>query len=544
METSREPIQETQTEHSWSAYFKRHGAAFTVFLAVAVLAWWANSIEPHVPSDHINIATMVLKNQEPQLFSRDLGFSDAAAFKFYTPAYRWLIATLSKGTGDLLTAPRILTPVLVAFYLCGAYALFFSLTGHRLASGLTAVASMGRWDTLIDSWGLDVPENMLPRSIFLAFVPWITLTFIRKFDRPLAMAATFLGIGFLANLHPVSAFGFVQIALLAILCHGRFAPRAFARCIIFGLVASLPVIGFAMTYWKGTQPADANAVPYAVILDIFKHRVLGFFPFPQERVVKTVIALAVPLALAAFGLRLRRQNHSLSSIDRWFIWFAVATVFVSFAGTAVLQMLSQLTESKPIIFDQMRSLRFVYLPLWIFAVYAVADLINKQNRAGTFPFRIPLIVAATAFCVVTSFPKGTFLERVWNEKVHAKSSLGREVALQELGDWVRTHTSSEALIDFDAPLFRFCSQRSLVFCRKDGGILLYSGNERLLEWHRRLLESMKLARSNSEERLAFAQKHGANYLVLEKTAPPLTAPALYENSHFRFYQVANGRLPE
>jgi hypothetical protein len=515
-----------------------HRGPILLFLLMALLAWWANSLEPHVSSDHINIATMVLKGQQPELFSRDLGFSDEGTFRFYTPAYRKLIAFLATSTGDLLTAPRILTPILVSIYLCGAYLLFFVLTQHKRASLLTAILSLPAWPTLIDSWGLDVPKNMLPRSVFLAFVPWLTLGLIRTSHRFVSTALAFLAIGLLANLHPVSGFGFAQILLLTILFQNKFRPHAFARCAFFGIAAALPVIGFAVTYVSGTQVAEANGVPYTITLDLLKYRIAGFFPFAQDRVIDTLTGLAVPAVLAFLGWRLRRKSGKLDSRDLWFIWFSISTIIVSFGGTALIQLISLATESKPLVFDQMRTLRFIYLPLFAFAAYFVAHLLDEAKGMDGAWLRRSIIIAIAGFCVVASFPNGTVLHRLWNQWIHSKPSFGSDAALKSLGEWIRVHTPANALIDYDSPHLRFISRRSLVFCKKDGGILLYSGNERLREWHQRFLEEKDIPKGASASRLTFARKYSADYVVLEADWPPLSSPPVYRNTHFALYAVA------
>jgi len=426
----------------------------------------------------------------------------------------------------------------VSIYLCGAYWLFFALAQHKLASVLTAILSLPAWPTLIDAWGLDVPKNMLPRSVFLAFVPWLTLGLIRASQRLLPAVAIFLAIGLLANLHPVSGFGFVQILLLTILLQNKFRLRAFSRCALLGIAAALPVIGFAITYVSGTRVAKADAVPYPILLDMFQYRVAVFFPFARERVSDTLIGVAVPSALAFLGWRLRRRNGALDSRDAWFKWFLVSTVVVSFAGTAVIQVASRVTESKPLIFDQMRALRFVYLPLFALAAYFLAHILKAAQEGTRAWQQRSIIVVITGFVVAASFPNGTHFHRLWNEHVHAKASFGRDSSVKSLGEWIRHHTPVNALIDYDSPLLRLIAQRSLVFCKKDGGILLYSGSERLREWHQRFLEDKEIPKGASEARLAFARKYSADYMVLESDGPSLALQPVYRNKHFALYPVA------
>lgn len=508
-----------------------------LFLVLAGLAWWANTLELHVPSDHVNIATMVLKDQHPELFRGDLGFDDDATFRFYTPVYRWLMAKLAGWTGSLLTAPQPLTPLLVFIFLAGSYWLFHRLTGSVLASLLVAVFSLPQWKAIYDSWGLDVPMNMLPRSMFTASAPWLALGLIQARQRLGLQAILFFIVGLLANLHPVSAFGFAQILLFVVLWEGRFRPRAFLRAGVLGLVAAVPTIWFALTYWQGTQLEGTTTLSYAVVQDMFKHRLAGFYPIPGERLVDTIRGLTVPGALA--GWWLWRRIRCLSQADQWLAAFALGAILAAFAGTAVIQVLSRLTETKPISFDQFRTLRFLYLPVFALACGQVAWLLQR-----TAPGKAPLVKSASLLLVVgftlgTFWPSGTELGQRLNQWLgRSRDRAGEQRSLRAMAEWVRTRTPEGAVVDCDSPLFRFLAERPLVYCDKDGGILIYSGNKRVLEWHRRFWEQHRLKSGDSQGRAEFARKHGARYMALNRDWPPPAERCVYENQHFKLYQLA------
>jgi hypothetical protein len=259
--------------------------------------------------------------------------------------------------------------------------------------------------------------------------------------------------------------------------------------------------------------------------------------------METLLALTVPAVVAIWAVRSRRRAGSCSAVDRWFGWFILVTLFVSLAGTGAIQMASEMTRTKPVIFDQVRTLRFIYLPLFVFGSYALANLLSRWQAGGRRRAMAALHVAAFAFWAATALPSENILTRLWNDHVHAKTSYGRDTAIKSLGAWVRDNTPGDALIDYDSALFRFCSRRSLVFCKKDGGILLYSGSERLLEWNQRFLEEKRIDSSDSIGRLAFAAEYGAHYLVLPNEQATLANPVLHRNSHFTLY-VVTGNAPD
>jgi hypothetical protein len=449
-----------------------------------------------------------------------------------------LIAWLGGITGDLLTAPGLLIPFLTVLYLAGAYRLFVFLTGHRQASLLVALLSLLGWRALMDSWGLNLPETPLPRNLFLALVPWLVLPLLRARDSLWVGIPVFLVIGLLANLHPVSAFGFTQVLLLIVLFEGRFRPAAFLKCAALGMAAAVPTLPFAITYSKGLQVAR-EPIPYEIVADLLRNRVAGFYPFSSESVIETILSLLLPSALAVWGIRIRKRQGQgrLNAMDRWFVWFAFATLVVSLAGTAFFQILSRATQTKPPIIDQMRTLRFIYLPLFAFGSYALAHQLRIWQASGLRRRTAILSAAVALLCVGSFFPAESFLAHAWNRWVHQRSGFGRDTAIRGLGEWAKANTPRDALVHFDSPHFRFYSERSLVLCRKDGGILLYSGSDRLLEWHRRFHEAEKFPEKSSAHQLAFARKYKADYLVLDRRQPALHWQPRYTNSHYLLYAL-------
>ncbi|GEM_PF-1293365 len=516
-----------------------HRWPLLISLFIALAAWWGNVRDTDISSDQVNIATMLLKEKQPELFSRDLGFADDSAFRFYTPLYRKLTAFLAGFTGgDFLRAPVVMTPFLLAAYLLGAYALFVWMTGHKAASLLAAVLSLFVRKALIDTWGMGGMSSMLPRSVFLAFTPWLVLGILCTRNRPFVAAGFFFAVGLLANMHPVSAFGFAQIVLLTTLASERFAWRALGRCVLWGAAAALPTIGFAMLYWSSTNVAGANAVTYSEIKDVMNERLGAFYPFQPSDVAKTLKSLTVPVALAGAGLWWRVRERKFSDTDRWFVWFAVVTVVVSLGGTAVVQLASEWTGTKPLIFDQVRTLRFIYLPLFVFVGFLLAKL-WESARSGNRIARFTLPVAALALCAYATLP----LQKAVGRPLEARFSSAaanrdaEELALQELAEWARAHTPQDAVIDCESLLFRYLARRSLTFCRKDGGILIYSGSERLKEWLTRYREWNQLPENDSAARESFARKHGADYLVLKAKQPALTFAPAFQNGYFRIYSL-------
>src|SRR5262245_4677847 len=113
-------------------------------LLLVITAWTLDSfLDSTIKSTDLNImATIVAKDMDATLFSRDHLFSSDALFRLYTPLYRWIIARAWQLGGSFEMGLVLLVPPVLGLYLVGMFILFWQVTRHLgLALGLTLISA-------------------------------------------------------------------------------------------------------------------------------------------------------------------------------------------------------------------------------------------------------------------------------------------------------------------------------------------------------------------------------------------------------------------
>ena len=91
-------------------------------------------------SDQVNLGVMILKDVNPELYSRDSLFKDSSIYQYYTPLYRQFIEFFVVLIGSSYSGILLgLMPVVMLFYLFGMFILLFSVTRHVWISLFVAI---------------------------------------------------------------------------------------------------------------------------------------------------------------------------------------------------------------------------------------------------------------------------------------------------------------------------------------------------------------------------------------------------------------------
>ena len=174
----------------------------TVVVAIVV----ALTRDATVRSDQEELNLIVEKRLHPEILPRDALFS-SPIIVLYTPSFIALQTAVARRTGgDPVTALEILVWPFGIVFLAGHYVLFRGVTGSPLASALGAISALTvRNAPGSEYWGFDGLRAVQPRTVLGGLTPVLLLLFLRWRTRR-GFPFYFLGLGALANVHPVSAF--------------------------------------------------------------------------------------------------------------------------------------------------------------------------------------------------------------------------------------------------------------------------------------------------------------------------------------------------
>lgn len=274
-------------------------------LFIAAITWQA-ARAPYVgDSDMVRIALMVLNRYGSDSFPGDLAMQGATWWPGYIPVYLWLVGQGYQLVGDFMALMVGLTAAVYAVLLTGAYRLaralrlpFVIALAFALLCGLYVTTAHAL------SWtGLQI-ESAAGRNIYLALLLWLAALALRLWQRdarPVSWGLLGLGMGLLANLHPIN--GGTAVAIFGLMMLAGAAARRFslATALLYGALA-LP--GLALAYTSTSAKFDQTLTPEAAQMAVEG----ALFPSVYASVARANLFIyrlpAWPPALIAYTLGL------------------------------------------------------------------------------------------------------------------------------------------------------------------------------------------------------------------------------------------------
>ncbi len=414
-----------------------------LIMVLVIIAWIVDSVRKidNINSDMHVVATMVAKDLNPNLYLRDVNYSTNELYRFYTPAYRWLVGWLWQVTGEFEWGLVWLTPFVLGAYMIGMYLLLLWVTENPwIALGVT-IASAGYYETMGEEiWGSGRSTLMLARTLFTATVPYLTLLILDVWQRLnwSKMIVLGLGLGLAANLHPPSGMHLTVIVIgMLILLYGfrsgwlRFWLKL-GVMILASLVGVWPTL---VNYVRGTTETDLVGVDFKTLYRIvsewydmpfrpleIKFRSLGLVVAQSQLEVMFWIGLgAGVLALGLYFLVVPRRP----GLKRWFwlvgglltIWYAfivaLFNLIIIFALVAlyviyrfyrgpITRLDSMLVGWTALIVAQSFIGYYLIVKLWEYSeLVSLTTLVGEQPRAARFIYLpIYLLVGLSVVALV------------------------------------------------------------------------------------------------------------------------------------------------
>jgi hypothetical protein len=500
------------------------GAALALTALLAVVG-----AGDEVRGDQQEINAIVEKRLDPSILPRDALYG-TPVIGLYTPSFIWLEATIARWRGNDPRAAlqALVWPLGVAFVL-GHYLLFRYVTGSPVAAALGAASALTIRNSLGgDYWGFDGLTSAQPRTLMAAVVPPLLLLFLRWRQRA-GFPAYFLGLGLLANLHPVSGFHLAQVTAAGHLWLERFQGRA-VRCIMAGvLLFTLGASPLALAALGGRESvADRGAL--STVRSAFAYRFpYALFPISAETLISVGVHAALLVAVVAWLAWTRQIGSDL----RILLSLSAIAVLLGVAGAAIVQTLGWLIDRPYVDVLQMRATKLAYPGLTAALAVGYARLLALRS--------VRSIVAVTVLFGLSLVPPDSAIHASPGLRASVKRLLGMPVpaanptpradldAQRHLGAWVRAATPADALFFTDRDAVRFQGKRSITGTFKDGGWMFLGGTKPFQDWYlyMREIDGCRAVQGRGCW-FELGRRLGADYVVIDPGVPAATPPAGFE----------------
>jgi len=527
-------------------------SAFLLFALAITLGFFWEGLQADfsaLSGDQVNILTICVKKDHPELLQGDLIAGDPRSTAYYTPLFVGLVRLLSLPGHDYLRGLNLLLAITSLAYMTGWYLLFESWTGAWLGGVLSFLARGILWPPGNELWGVAGLWTMVPRTLFLALLPWLLWLWIRHRESWRGWLTTALVAGLLVNVHPLSG-ACVVAALLAgegvwTLCTGGGSGRAAARSAAGAAVTLAGMGPYLWTYLSGL--GDATAVDSAALRQALSMRMPGFLLDPLIylkmwlRPKWLALVLGPWLGCALLWPHLRRYRGMLAALAA----FTAACIVVAGAAHAVETALARLGFQVNFAFQLIRAGKYVLAPSLVvlsLCMAAGSDWVRERFRWG----RASVIAISGALVVLTLFSRQAVFHRVpvigddvirflwpsWVEPRPLNVWFGQN--MEPVLEWIRENTGADT--KFAGPgLIRVGAMRPVIHDWVGAGLLVEGDPQGFIETARR----QAMLGSGPPGDPAFA-KHlfetwGAEYWVTRLVLPGETP--VFASSGWKVYRL-------
>ncbi len=452
-------------------------------------------------SDLYNSIPVCYKIDDPSLFKNDLYLFDIENVKYYTPFFIQTIRFFAFLTGgDYLLGMNIFATILHLVYGISWFLLFYKVLGKFSIALFLSVLIRGIvWLPGLEIWGISDLWTMMPRTVYIAFMPIPFLLLLYK-TRTTFYSASFL-IGFLFNLHPVTGMGgsfmFVLFVLLASYFYTiKIGTKNFIIAAILLILGMLP---FLSTYFLMTDTvANYDLLEYK---EAFSARIPDFFADPILFLglwvkFKTLFFLLPLLVYLGYGLFIDKEHKkpALILVMISFVTILMFSLSVYFENGINHLLGLNLRMS----FQMIRAQKLAILPGY-FALGFLVSIAIKRIKINSvfFNFGIAIFLLCLLFSKETFFKKVPFFRDDIATSIFPDYHLfflnpsEKDTDADKMLSYIDKNTPSDAVF-FGNCIIRSAAKRSVVLDGKGASMLIEGNPVELIQWNKekKYLESL------------------------------------------------------
>ncbi|MGC8667528.1 MAG: hypothetical protein ACP5VE_05375 [Chthonomonadales bacterium] len=326
--------------------------------------------------DQINILTICAAQDHPGMMEGDEIAGRPGILNYYIPFFVRLVRLASLPDHNYLRGLNLLLFATSIAYLWGWW-LLFRQWAPPVVAGLCAFLVRGIvWLPGNEVWGIAGIWSMLPRTLFLAMVPWVLLFWLWGRTSDGRWYACALVAGCLVNVHPISGLAFVGGLLAAEAAYSAGEGRslsAVARRMAGGAAAS--AAGMAPYVWvyfnsRGSLHGVSSAELDAALAMRITSRLRSAREYLKDWVRPKVLFLVVaPWIAVWFALgddRTSRRPFLLALAS-----LAAGCLLVAFGSVGLERLLAAVSIRTHMAYELIRGAKYVLLPSYLVAVVAL-----------------------------------------------------------------------------------------------------------------------------------------------------------------------------
>lgn len=501
----------------------------------------------------------------PMQYALDPVYSDPANTRMYTPLFLQLIKPFFAQFGYLLGL-AVCQPIIGLLYLVSMFTMLYKFTGKIFISVFVALVSGAKIPAFpIEYWGALSLYQVMPRTLFLIFVPILFYVWLRYQYEKKVLSVLFFVCGLLTHLHPVSGVTFAAPLLFAQFFQTVLKEKNIKQFLLYFLLTVIPMVPFAFHYFGNSQEGlHLNLTQFNAFFNFTLQRYSFLKPtlgFPSN--MDTFFATVTMLFFA--GIAFFKSKNSLPKVTLQ-AGFLVGCLVVYLLFYAVNFLILFPNQIPPVLIDLPRGMKFLLLPSFL-AVAVWLSQLKRKSIALSVGFAFVVIFNFIEYDAllndITQHPSqvGHMLRHQFERYIstHGGPMNGEQketksflLANESLANWIKASTpSSKTLIHasvkekkHSSMMLRALSERSVTYAYKDGGLLYYTNKPAFIKWGE-TLNTLEAIRDKygycSGSELGFAKKIHANYLVCQNNAERVNLshklPLVYKNEVFSLYQI-------
>jgi hypothetical protein len=525
---------------------------FLAFSLVVSCSFYVEGKKATVSSlsgDQLNILAVCIKKDHPALLQGDLVVGNLRDVEYYTPWFVDAVRLFSRPDHDYYQGLNRFLFVTSLIYFWGWWLLYRRWASPVLA-GLLALLTRGvLWPPGNELWGIGGIWTMLPRTLFVAALPWVLWLWFEGRNCSWKRYLSALLLGLVGNVHPISGACIIVAVVLAeaawTFAETRRPGLAISRAVVYGAVAFLGLAPYIWTYLaKLGAYSSASRTEFD---DALRMRVGPLFMEPGQYFVRFcrpqwLLTLGVPwLGLLLLSREQRVRNRSTLFA---LIAFAVGCLLVTFGCIYLESLLRLLGSQARFAFQLIRSGKYLLVPAFIVLCLVCSSLEHRLQRKSAWGNTI-VASACIVFCLLTMVSRlpvfngvpvlgDDVCRELWPKMLSAENSLTPEARIDAALGWIRSNTPIDA--KFVGPgQVRVGGLRAVIHDFGGAGMLIEGNPDAFVQAARRET-ALREARTHGNQRtLELLAEWGADFWLTKDLVS--SAQPVYSDGTWHVYRV-------
>ncbi|MBU6415185.1 hypothetical protein KGQ34_03015, partial [Patescibacteria group bacterium] len=429
-------------------------AALVIFAASLAVNFVAIPNMLHL--DQLHDETVMMKAENPQLFSRDYLYGSNEYLNHYNP-FIDLLFFLNRFTGRSEQTYRDAVPIAFFIFTFGMFLFLYELGVpffFALVVALVSATYIG--EILRGDFGIPGPSGMVARWFTFPFFPYLFLLFYKYWKTRLVFFV-FFAFGILGIIHQVSAFYITLILGVTLLLLGGINLKNIGRVAVCGACAALGILPFIIQHWF-LYPAPALRLPDAEYIKALWIAHPHMSPWGMLATYKGYFLdrwyLFWPFFAVFVGVLWYRKHKEgeLNDYDRMSIALFIAIAAVTIAISSLNQILMLVFHKRTDLVHDPRGFSYAYFIFYLYLGYILSyawkflKFQTRKRRAVAGIVGLLIFVGA----VVVAYSKiNSFKQLLYHKNNFDQTLVEGQTCRQRLYDWIVRNTPSDSVFLID-----------------------------------------------------------------------------------------------